>query len=187
MSTLIQMPAPGNIMGRSSSITNAFVNSIIPVVVPSEEEVLEALRILQIDPYHQTCAYCGDSSTEWDHLRPLVIRQKPTGFITEIANLVPACGKCNQSKGNRHWRSWIISNARLSPKSRGVADLDARIQHLELFEKWRNVKPINFEEIVGPELWITHWENWKRVISDMKTSQELAIQIRKAIRDKRAD
>ncbi len=186
MSALIQMPTPVNIMGRSSSITNAFVNSIIPVIIPSEVEILEALRILQIDPNHQTCAYCGDPATEWDHLRPLVAGQKPTGFITEIANLVPACGKCNQSKGNKHWRSWIVSGARLSPKSRGIPDLDARIQRLDLFEEWRNVEPINFEEIVGPELWLTHWENWKRVIGDMKLSQDLAIQIRKAIKDKQA-
>ncbi|WP_372491581.1 HNH endonuclease [Microbacterium galbinum] len=72
------------------------------------------------------CAYCGDTSTEWDHLRPLVDKQRPTGYISEIRNLVPACGKCNQSKGNKAWRTWMFSDARLSPKRRGVADIDAR-------------------------------------------------------------
>ena len=186
MKSLIQMPTPGNIMGRSSSITNAFVNSLIPIITPREEEVLEALQILQINPDHQTCAFCGDTSTEWDHLRPLVIGQKPTGFITEIANLVPACGKCNQSKGNKPWRSWINSNARLSPKSRGIPDLGIKIEHLEEFEKWRKVEPINFEEIVGPEMWATHWDNWKRVINEMKTSQEFAVRIRAVVIEKHA-
>ena len=50
------------------------------------------------------CAYCGDKASDWDHLRPLVVKRRPTGFISEIANLVPACGKCNQSKGNSPWR-----------------------------------------------------------------------------------
>ena len=47
---LCQMPTPGNIAGRSSSITNAFFNAIIPIVQPSEEEELEALQILGMDP-----------------------------------------------------------------------------------------------------------------------------------------
>mgnify|MGYP002639929158 CR=1 FL=1 len=184
MSGLIRMPTPGNIMGRSSSITNAFVNSIIPIITPTEDEVLTVLQILAIDPKHQTCVYCGDKSTEWDHLRPLVVNQKPTGFITEIANLVPACGKCNQSKGNMPWRNWIISSARLSPKSRGVTALDAKIMRLQKFEEWREIKPINFEEIVGTEIWTNHWENWRRVLDNMKTSQELAIRIRTTIMKK---
>ena len=89
-----------SVTGRSSSITNAFIDAIIPAVDPTEEEKLEALRILQIDPKDIRCAYCGDKATEWDHLRPIITIQEPTGYITEIANLVPSCGKCNQSKGN---------------------------------------------------------------------------------------
>jgi len=36
------------------------------------------------------CSYCGTPATEWDHLRPLVMNKKPTGYISEIHNLVPA-------------------------------------------------------------------------------------------------
>ncbi|MCY2924087.1 MAG: HNH endonuclease, partial [Planctomycetota bacterium] len=81
------------------------MNSIIPVIPPSQEEVLAALGILGIDPEDLRCAYCGDRASEWDHLRPLVVNRRPTGFISEIANLVPSCGKCNQSKGNQNWRA----------------------------------------------------------------------------------
>ena len=101
------------VTGRSSSLTNAFINGIIPVIQPTEAEELEALRILGIDPVDIRCAYCGDKSTEWDHLRPIITNQEPTGYITEIANLVPSCGKCNQSKGKSSWRAWITSTARL--------------------------------------------------------------------------
>jgi len=96
------MPSVQTMMSRKSSITNAFVNSLIPVVEPTVDEIEEALRILGMSADDVRCAYCGDVSTEWDHLRPLVVNRRPTGYISEIGNLVPACGKCNQSKGNKH-------------------------------------------------------------------------------------
>lgn len=46
-------------------------------------------------------AYCGEQYKEWDHLNSLVENKRPTGYILEIHNLVPACGGCNQSKGNK--------------------------------------------------------------------------------------
>jgi len=63
---LCQLPAPMTVTGRSSSLTNAFINAIIPVIEPTEDEQLEALRILSIDPTDIRCAYFGDKSTEWD-------------------------------------------------------------------------------------------------------------------------
>ncbi len=47
---LCQLPTPMTVVGRSSTLTNAFINAIIPVVEPTEAEELEALRILGIDP-----------------------------------------------------------------------------------------------------------------------------------------
>jgi len=108
------MPTPMKITGRSSSITNSFINSIIPIIVPTNEQVKEALEILGMDHDSFQCAYCGATASEWDHLRPLVLNKKPTGYISEIHNLVPACGKCNQSKGNKPWHTWITSSAKLS-------------------------------------------------------------------------
>ena len=63
------MPNPVRIMGRSSSITNSFVNGIIPVVPPTAAQVDEALSVLGME--EAVCAYCGGPFTEWDHLRPL--------------------------------------------------------------------------------------------------------------------
>lgn len=183
MKISFQMPTPASISGRSSSITNSFINGIIPVITPTEAEIQEALDILQIKVHPLTCAYCGDLATEWDHLRPLVVRQRPTGYISEIANLVPACGKCNQSKGNKAWRDWISSSAPRSPKSRGIPDLEARIQRLAAFEKWRNVEPIDFEHMVGSDVWAQHWQNWRRILDEMKASQTLASQIRATIKE----
>jgi hypothetical protein len=173
-----QLPVSMTVNGRSSSITNAFFNAIIPVFIPTREEELEALSILQIDPDDIRCAYCGDKASEWDHFRPIVKNQEPTGHITEIANLVPSCGKCNQSKGASDWRKWMEGDAKLSPKTRGVHNLESRIQHLAKFEAWRQPRKINFAEVVGSELWDRHRGNWRSVLDLLKKSQELAKEIR---------
>lgn len=182
---MFRMPTPVNINARSSTITNSFINSIIPVVYPSEVEILEALGVLEIAPDDVRCAYCGDSFTEWDHLRPLVDKQRPTGYISEISNLVPACGKCNQSKGNKPWRLWIESSAPRSPKTRGIPDLYKRIERLEAYEKWKTVIPIDFASIIGNQLWEQHWHNWKALLEQMKESQKVAEEIRLKIREAR--
>ena len=172
------------ISSRSSSITAAFVSSILPFVQPTDEEILHALRILAMEPDNVRCAYCGDKSTEWDHLRPIVTDQKPTGFISEIRNLVPACGKCNQSKGKSQWRQWMLGPAKLSPTTRKIIDLRERIERLELYEKWGNLTPIDFTVIVPSDLWQEHWSNMKRLHNEMKSAQEVALRVRKAIETK---
>ncbi len=174
---LFKMPKPMKITGRSSSITNAFINSIIPVVVPTEEQVKEALTILEMLNDNYQCSYCGSLATEWDHLRPLVLNKKPTGYISEIHNLVPACGKCNQSKGNKDWHQWILSDAPLSPKTKGISNLKERIERLEKYENWGNPTNMDFEEIVGKEVWAEHWENWEQVQETMRKAQTIAEQI----------
>jgi len=175
---LCQLPAAMTVTGRSSSVTNAFINAIIPVIEPTEAEELDALRILRIDPTDIRCAYCGDRSTEWDHLRPIITNQEPTGYISEIANLVPSCGKCNQSKGKSNWRTWITGGARLSPATRGISGLEDRIARLDEYEKWRQPRCIDFASIVGPELWQRHRQNWRDVLALLRKSQELASEIR---------
>ena len=174
---LFRMPTPMKITGRSSSITNAFINSIIPVIPPTEEQVKKALSILEMTKERFECAYCGATASEWDHLRPLVMDKKPTGYVSEIHNLVPSCGKCNQSKGNKEWRTWMLSDAKLSPKTKKVPDLEQRIKRLENYEKWGKPTVVEFESIVGKELWEKHWNNWKNIMDLMRQSQELADQI----------
>jgi 5-methylcytosine-specific restriction endonuclease McrA len=173
-----KLPSPMNVTGRSSSITNAFINAIVPVIEPTEKEELEALRILHMEPEDIRCAYCGDKATEWDHFRPIVSRQQPTGYITEIANLVPSCGKCNQSKGKAHWKTWMEGGAKLSPKSRKIHDLAKRVERLEAYSEWREPRMIDFAALAGPEMWHRHRKNWEDVLNLLKSSQKLASEIR---------
>lgn len=182
--SLFRMPTPMKITGRSSTITNSFINSIIPIIPPTNEQVKEALEILGMSHEKFECAYCGAVASEWDHLRPLVINKTPTGYISEIHNLVPACGKCNQSKGNKPWENWIQSDAKLSPKVRGIKDLQERINKLKRYERWGAPTIVDFESIVGKEMWQQHWKNWELVQSTMRSAQVLASEINAVIAKK---
>jgi hypothetical protein len=178
---LFQMPKPTKIASRSSSITNAFINGIVPCIFPSEDEVKSALEILGMNIDTIRCSYCGDKQTEWDHFRPLILDKRATGYISEISNLVPACGKCNQSKGNKNWRVWMLSDAKLSPKSRGISNLDEKIQCLSAYENWRIPTKIDFEKIVGAEKWSSYMKSWTELLESMNEAQNLSSEIKDEI------
>lgn len=69
-------------------------------------------------------------------------------------------------------------NAKLSPKTRGVPDLEDRIIRLANYEAWRQPKKIDFAAVVGAEMWLRHRKNWRSVLDLLKESQELASEIR---------
>jgi len=179
-----RMPTPITISGRSSTITAAFVSAIIPQIYPTDDEIKIALDILGMSPNNVRCAYCGAQTTEWDHLRPLVEKQRPTGFISEIRNLVPSCGKCNQSKRNKYWLDWITGDAKLSPKSRRTPNLEQRIASLKEYEKWGKVMPIDLVSMIPPDEWGQHWTNWQAVLDMMTNAQHHATTLRRLIEEK---
>ncbi len=177
-----KMPTAMKITGRTSSITNAFGNGIIPCVTPTPEQILHALQLLNMDPFDVRCVYCGDKATEWDHFHPLIRNKEPSGYISEIHNLVPCCSKCNQSKGNKQWKLWMKDNAKLSPKTRNIPDLDARIKILENYENECTCTILHFKHI--PEIsedWKQYWKNHDDLLGQMRTYQELADKIQVAL------
>jgi hypothetical protein len=181
LNAAFRLPSFQTMVSRKSSITNAFVNSVIPVITPTIDEIDQALAILGMDPADCRCAYCGDKSSEWDHLRPLVVKRRPTGFVTEIANLVPACGKCNQSKGNKPWRDWMMSKAKLSPTGRGLLNVAERVGRLDAFEKWRPPMRIDFASVLGLEDWENYWSMCEKIMEELKGCQKVADAIRARI------
>jgi hypothetical protein len=181
LAAAFQMPSVQTMVSRKSSITNAFVNAIIPAVVPTPGEIHEALTILGMVASDVRCAYCGDRKTEWDHLRPIVSKQRPTGFISEIANLVPSCGKCNQSKGNANWREWMLGGRGLSPSARAIPDIADRVARLEAYERWRTPTQIDFAAIVGQDDWEAYWRLWTDVNEELRKCQDFAIDLRQRI------
>jgi 5-methylcytosine-specific restriction endonuclease McrA len=62
-----------------------------------------------MDLYDHRCGYCGAPSDEKgrltiDHLHPLV-----QGGPHTVLNLVPACLKCNLSKGGKTLLQWMVT------------------------------------------------------------------------------
>lgn len=165
------LPGSSKITGRKSTITGLFLTSITPCIVPTDADIHEALNVLGMSSGACVCAYCGDRRTEWDHFRAIVKDRKPTGYITEIANLVPSCGKCNQSKGNKPWLEWIRSEVPRSPTKRKIADLEGRIERLNAYEKWREPCFLDFEALLGEEHWKSHMSHLNSVL-DLLTLAE---------------
>ena len=181
LSNAFSMPTPVKITGRTSSITNSFVNGIIPAIMPSDGEIALALEVLGMDTSDVRCAYCGDPATEWDHLNAVVRNKRPTGYISEIHNLVPACGKCNQSKGNKSWREWMFGDAPRSPKSRGIEDIGMRAERIAEYERLFPPVKIDFEEVVNRELWQTYWNAHRDLVERMRECEKLATKVRAEI------
>ena len=175
---------PLKITSRSSSITNSFVQAIIPTVRPTDAELGMALNELGMTFDTRACVYCGVSATDWDHLRPLVKGKRPTGFLNEARNLVPSCGPCNQSKSGAYWKDWMEGNAPGSPKRRGVKDVAQRIATLAKFEEWGNLAPFPIQSAVTAEKWAAYWAALQEIQDKMSEAQVLADEIQRAVERK---
>ncbi|MBT4126392.1 MAG: HNH endonuclease [Chloroflexi bacterium] len=176
-----KMPSKVHITGRTSTITNSFVQAIIPQIEPSDEEITLVLEVLGMSDTGTECSYCGAEATQWDHLNAIVRNKRPTGYITNIANLVPACGTCNQSKGAKHWKIWMLGTAAQSPSSRRIPDIETRVERLTAFESIFETERINFEAVVDPKLWDEYWAEHENVVESMKKAQNKADQVWESI------
>lgn len=174
---------PLTIMSRTSSVTNGFVQAIIPSIEPTTKEVEEALAVLGMTLETVECIYCGAAATDWDHLQPLVRNKRPTGYINEIRNLVPACGPCNQSKSGADWHRWIQSSARNSPRTKRIHDLEDRIGRLQRFVAWGKVEVLDLCGLAGKEAWAAYWEHLGSIEQAMKEAQTNAVGVQKTIRE----
>jgi len=173
---------PLKVTSRLSSVTNGFVQAIIPQREPTEEEVEQALSLLGMTVSNPECVYCGAPQTDWDHLKPLVRGRRPTGYLHEIQNIVPACGTCNQSKGGQDWRVWMMGSAKNSPRSRGVQDLERRKRVIERFEAWGGATRIDFEMLVDAQDWGDYWRKLSEIEELMKGAEVLAVSIANSLR-----
>jgi len=75
----------------------------------------------------------------------------------------------------------MVGNAKGSPQSKGVDDLDARVARLEKFENWGALKPLPLEDLAGSDSWNQHWRNLEEIETKMREAQRHAEVIKKAI------
>ena len=76
------------------------------------------------DAWKNCCAYCGnppidDKSLTLDHVKP-----KTKGGEDRTSNCVPACTRCNHSKGSEDWLTWYARQEFYSEK------------HVERIKNW---------------------------------------------------
>jgi hypothetical protein len=71
----------------------------------------------------------------------------------------------------------VQSAAALSPTARGIPDVAERVKRLEAYENWHVPTKMDFEAVVDNDTWSQHWQNWERMQSLMRESQELATKI----------
>ncbi len=119
------------------------------------------------------CAYCLSSATTVDHFRPLVENGLPTGYITDINNLVPCCSDCNSRKGGKYWRDWYLSESNIRRlKEKGLTDetIQERLRCLERFETLTKEK-LDYEEILGKEKWHEFLERKNRLNAQLHEDQ----------------
>ena len=175
---------PLKITSRSSSITNAFVQAIIPYRQPREQDVDVALSKLGMSRDTIECIYCGNNSTDWDHLFALVKNKRPSGFFSDIGNMVPACGPCNQSKSGQDWKAWMLGNAKNSPTTRGVTDVAERIRVIEKHIKTSGLRAKNIEDYIDNSELEEYWKSLEEIHSAMSKAQNLASRIQSQLQSR---
>jgi len=58
------------------------------------------------EAWQKRCVYCGKEATTLDHLIPRTSPESSEG----INNLIPACLRCNQNKGDQVMEEWYRSH-----------------------------------------------------------------------------
>jgi hypothetical protein len=100
----------------------------------------------ELFPESPQCVYCGSREIRrWDHLYPVA-----AGGDAVVGNMVPACGRCDDSKQDLPYREWVISAARYSPKSQGVPDLDIRLARIDAYVAHHRYSPRPIEQRLSP-------------------------------------
>ena len=142
-SDIIKWPSHATLKARTSTISNAFVQSFTPWITElssdEEKEILDLYKkcrfIDENESKLEKCAYCGAKASTADHFHPLVKNGEATGYITEIYNLIPCCGECNSSKGNTPFDEWYKNE-----KTKDEIKQRSGWSDDELFERKKNIE-----------------------------------------------
>jgi hypothetical protein len=122
------------------------------------------------------CAFCGvREAPRKDHLVPVV----QCGDFTP-RNVVPACQKCDDSKGQREYHEWMRnSNSRRSLKARGFVDEQVE-ERIKLIEKWQSgYRPLTEAELFGED-----YARYQEMLQQMEQLCEEARQMTSRVRSR---
>jgi len=84
------------------------------------------------------CVYCDNAeASRWDHLHPV-----SKGGDSSPGNLVPACGRCDDSKQDRTIEEWVASKSKHRPATR----LPAIKERIARYQAEFTYSPLEFEQ-----------------------------------------
>lgn len=121
------------IKGRSSTIRGEYLKGILPQFSYTDD--FKEAHYRKFGMRIDKCAYCGDNANTLDHLYSPIKNKKLTGYTNEIQNLVPCCGPCNSSKGNKNWEDWLRSNCKRVVLIMKKENFKERIEIIQNYEK----------------------------------------------------
>ena len=171
------------IRSRETSVTNAFVQSVLPDPKPNAQDERAVLEFFGQSADRRFCVYCGAHGGTWDHLYAFVKNKRPSGYINSAWNRVPACGDCNSSKGAKHWREFLQSSSKRSPQARGCLDLAERIAKLEEFERLGQLRAIDVEQLAPTAAWHSYWQKRDKIEEMLKEADAESRELRKLIQE----
>lgn len=164
---------PSTIMGRKSTVANAFASALAPHDIFDQDAIARAMWDLDQDPNEELqCVYCGAQAATWDHVFNRVVKGKFSGHGHRIRNLVPCCRACNESKGQKPWLEFM--------ETRNSPDKDVRVRRMERFLGNANAQKFDIEVMereAGHEL-MRFYEVQSEVFNLMAEADRLAAIIR---------
>ena len=180
-----KMPTRTTVKGRVTTVRNSAFNGILPIEKPDVEDILFIKEKLGTSGNNFLCGYCGKvSATQTDHINPLIVNGKPSGYIHEISNLIPSCYSCNSIKSN-DTLELFLSNKKFTGKL-NETELITRKQILKEYqeyfiEKYGNLVKLNFEEIVDDSLWKDYLKKTEEIYKLMRATADMYKQIKKEL------
>ena len=118
-----------------------------------------------------SCVYCGCVDPgRWDHLIPIRLDSE-----TILGNMVLACQPCDDSKGKKQFREWMLGSSPKSPQSQGVLDVDDRVRRLSAYMKAFDYRPVRLEDRLD-ETERTMYNDIRADLQNLQTEVEGLIQ-----------
>lgn len=169
----LKYPASDVLTARTSTLCRSMACTLInrePCSMKQEEIWLKFFP-------DKKCAYCGKPASHLDHLYPLIIDRKPTGYGTDPGNLAPCCTKCNQSKGNLSFEEFMRSEKCEHIVTDGKdlqTSIEKRINNIKAFQ--RALPPRTFK--VTHEL-LKEWDDiLKSLDESLKSAKKRVLHIK---------
>lgn len=92
-----------------------------------QDDMRKIIDFFEFEP--PQCVYCGSAEIKrWDHLVAV-----KNGGETVLGNMVPACSKCDDSKRDIAFDIWMQSDFPNSPKSRGIENIQEKIERINSY------------------------------------------------------